>query len=89
MSEFEAWYVNGFFALLLSLVSIAGGVALIIFGSYKGTVMESGLSMLRRLIAYGSDLDTERRAAMINNLMVAIISDQAATPVISTGSLYT
>jgi regulator of protease activity HflC (stomatin/prohibitin superfamily) len=156
MSEFKAWYVNGFLALLLSLVSIAAGVALIIFGgshvepnsglivlgialivlffvavssltvvqpnqakvitffgSYKGTVMESGLWMLfpftvktkislkvrnfnsQKLkvndaegnpIENGIELDTERRAAMINNLMVAIVSDRGATPVIT---LYT
>lgn len=33
-------------------------------------------------------LDDERKAAMINNLMVAIVSDRAAAPVINTGSLY-
>lgn len=34
------------------------------------------------------ELDDERKAAMINNLMVAIVSDKAATPVINTGSVY-
>lgn len=34
------------------------------------------------------DLDDERKAAMINNLMVAIVSDRAASPVINTGSVY-
>lgn len=34
------------------------------------------------------DLDDERRAAMINNLLVAIVSDNGAQPVINTGSLY-
>jgi DNA-binding GntR family transcriptional regulator len=34
------------------------------------------------------ELDDERRAAMINNLMVAIVSDRAANPIINTGSLY-
>ncbi len=33
-------------------------------------------------------LDDERKAVMINNLMVAIVSDRAASPVINTGSLY-
>lgn len=33
-------------------------------------------------------LDEERKMAMINNLMVAIVSDRAAQPVINTGSLY-
>lgn len=34
------------------------------------------------------DLDEERKMAMINNLLVAIVSDRAAQPVINTGSLY-
>lgn len=34
------------------------------------------------------ELDEERKATMINNLMVAIVSDRAAQPVINTGSIY-
>jgi regulator of protease activity HflC (stomatin/prohibitin superfamily) len=45
-------------------------------------------SALRQLEANGITLDDERRAAMVNNLMVAIVSDRAATPVINAGSLY-
>ncbi|MHA6481550.1 SPFH domain-containing protein [Paenibacillus sp. strain BS8-2] len=44
---------------------------------------------LRQLEDNGIVLDDERRAAMINNLMVSIVSDRAAQPVINTGSLYT
>jgi regulator of protease activity HflC (stomatin/prohibitin superfamily) len=33
-------------------------------------------------------LDEERKAAMINNLMVAIVSDRSAQPVINMGSIY-
>ncbi|CFX52928.1 Band 7 protein [Syntrophomonas zehnderi OL-4] len=33
-------------------------------------------------------LDDERKAVMINNLMVAIVSEHAAAPVINAGSLY-
>ncbi|GBG10297.1 membrane protein [Paenibacillus agaridevorans] len=43
---------------------------------------------LRQLEDNGIVLDDERRAAMINNLMVSIVSDRAAQPVINTGSLY-
>ncbi|GMK39013.1 membrane protein [Paenibacillus sp. CCS19] len=43
---------------------------------------------LQQLEASGISLDDERRAAMVNNLMVAIVSDRAATPVINAGSLY-
>ncbi|AIQ12108.1 SPFH domain-containing protein [Paenibacillus durus] len=34
------------------------------------------------------ELDEERKAAMINNLMVAIVSERGANPVINAGSLY-
>lgn len=34
------------------------------------------------------ELDDERRAAMINNLLVSIVSDHGTQPVINTGSLY-
>ncbi|WP_308639888.1 SPFH domain-containing protein [Paenibacillus silvisoli] len=44
---------------------------------------------LRQLEENGIVLDNERRAAMTNNLMVAIVSDKGATPVINTGTLYT
>jgi len=36
----------------------------------------------------GVALDPERKAAMANNLMVAIVSDRSAQPVINTGSMY-
>jgi len=34
------------------------------------------------------ELDEERKAAMINNLLIAIVSDNGTQPVINTGSLY-
>ncbi|MBN4061618.1 SPFH domain-containing protein [Bacteroidales bacterium AH-315-I05] len=34
------------------------------------------------------DLDEERKAAMVSNLMVVLCSDKAATPVVNTGTLY-
>ena len=34
------------------------------------------------------DLDEERKAAMVSNLMVVLTGDRAPTPVINTGSLY-
>jgi hypothetical protein len=34
------------------------------------------------------DLDDERKAAMINNLLVVLTSEQTAQPVVNTGSLY-
>jgi len=44
---------------------------------------------IEQLEADGSlSLDEERKVAMINNLMVAIVSDRSAQPIINTGSLY-
>jgi len=34
------------------------------------------------------DLDPERRATMVSNLLVVLCSDKATQPVINTGSLY-
>lgn len=35
------------------------------------------------------ELDEERKAAMVNNLMVVLTSEQSSSPVLNTGSLYT
>jgi hypothetical protein len=35
------------------------------------------------------DLDEERKAAMVSNLMVVLVSDRGAQPVVKSGSLYT
>src|SRR5262249_10106855 len=34
------------------------------------------------------ELDEERRATMVSNLMVVLCSDQPASPVVNTGTLY-
>lgn len=60
--------------------------------SARQTIVDGALGMVKMVVAdieaSGIELDEERKAAMINNLMVAIVSDRAATPVINTGSLY-
>ena len=35
------------------------------------------------------ELDEERKAAMVSNLLVVLCGDKAASPVVNTGSLYT
>ncbi|MEJ2582876.1 MAG: SPFH domain-containing protein, partial [Acidobacteriota bacterium] len=35
------------------------------------------------------DLDDERRAAMVSNLLVVLCSDRHTQPVVNTGTLYT
>ncbi|QGU08301.1 SPFH domain / Band 7 family protein [Corynebacterium occultum] len=51
------------------------------------TMVESALAQLeaRQIV----DLDPERRAAMVSNLLVVLCSDTNAQPMINTGSLYT
>ncbi|GBF78211.1 hypothetical protein PA598K_06826 [Paenibacillus sp. 598K] len=58
----------------------------------RALIVEGAVGMvelaLRELEQKGIELDGERRAAMVNNLMVSIVSDRAATPVLNTGTLY-
>jgi len=56
-------------------------------------IVEGAVGMVKLAIEQleqesGIALDHERKAAMANNLMVAIVSDRSAHPVINTGSLY-
>ena len=50
-------------------------------------MVESALKMLsdQNVIV----LDEEKKASMVNNLLVALVSDREAQPVINTGTLYT
>ncbi|SCW30999.1 Regulator of protease activity HflC, stomatin/prohibitin superfamily [Paenibacillus tianmuensis] len=59
----------------------------------RGKIVEGAVGMVQLAIAQLQqegvvELDEERKAAMINNLLVAIVSDRSASPVINTGSLY-
>jgi regulator of protease activity HflC (stomatin/prohibitin superfamily) len=61
--------------------------------SARQKIVEGAVGMVQMAIAQLQsegivELDEERKAAMINNLMVAIVSDRAAQPVINSGSLY-
>lgn len=61
--------------------------------SARQKIVEGAVGMVQQAIAQLQEqgvieLDDERKAAMINNLMVAIVSDRAASPVINTGSVY-
>jgi len=56
-------------------------------------IVEGAVTMvqmaIQRLEADGAvELDEERKAAMINNLLVAVVSDRSAQPVINTSTLY-
>lgn len=59
----------------------------------RGKIVEGAVGIvetaLARLEANGVvELDDERRAAMVSNLLVVLCSDSRTTPVINTGSLY-
>src|SRR5690606_29982368 len=57
-----------------------------LIGEAAGGMVEDALTGLgeRGVV----DLDREKRAAMANNLMVALTSEQASTPIINAGTLY-
>lgn len=61
--------------------------------SARQKIVEGAVSMaqmaIEQLEADGTlELDEERKVNMVNNLMVAIISDQGTKPVLNVGSLY-
>ncbi|WCN37718.1 SPFH domain-containing protein [Aneurinibacillus uraniidurans] len=60
--------------------------------SARQQIVEGAVGMVQLAIAQleqdGFVLDEERKAAMINNLLVAIVSERSAQPVINSGSLY-
>lgn len=63
----------------------------IVAARYK--IVEGAVSMVEMALHELSgknivDLDEEKKAAMVSNLMVVLCSDKDATPVINTGSLY-
>ena len=56
-------------------------------------IVEGAVSMVQGALQALSErnivtLDEERKAAMVNNLLVALVSDKESQPVINTGSLY-
>ncbi|BEP15798.1 SPFH domain-containing protein [Acidothermaceae bacterium B102] len=60
----------------------------------RSRIVEGAVGMvemaLQRLNERGIvELDEERKAAMVSNLMVVLCGDQPASPVVNTGSLYT
>lgn len=61
--------------------------------SARSTIVEGAVGMARMAInrleeEQVVELDDERKVAMINNLMVAIVSERGAQPIINTGTIY-
>ena len=62
--------------------------------SAKERIVEGAMGMVEMALHRLSeqrvvDLDEERKAAMVNNLLVAIVSESATQPIINAGTLYT
>jgi regulator of protease activity HflC (stomatin/prohibitin superfamily) len=60
----------------------------------RKTMVQGAVSLVQMAVAQLADsdlidLDPERKAAMVANLMVVLSGDHSPTPVINTGSLYT
>ena len=60
----------------------------------RETIVDGAVSMVETALSQLDerdivDLDPERRATMVSNLLVVLCSDNNAQPVINTGSLYT
>ena len=59
--------------------------------SAREKIVEGAVTMVRmaldRLQSEGIELDEEKRAAMVSNLLVVLCSDESATPVINAGTL--
>jgi regulator of protease activity HflC (stomatin/prohibitin superfamily) len=56
-------------------------------------IVEGAVGMVQHALQLLSEskvveLDEERKAAMINNLLVALVSESQATPILNTGTLY-
>jgi hypothetical protein len=59
----------------------------------RSRIVDGAVGMVEMALARLSergivDLDEERKAAMVSNLMVVLCGDQPASPVVNTGTLY-
>jgi regulator of protease activity HflC (stomatin/prohibitin superfamily) len=60
----------------------------------RSRIVEGAVGMVEQALTRLSEggiveLDEERKAAMVSNLMVVLCGDQPASPIVNTGSLYT
>jgi regulator of protease activity HflC (stomatin/prohibitin superfamily) len=60
----------------------------------RSRIVEGSVGMVEQALAALSErhiveLDDERKAAMVSNLLVVLCADQPASPVVNTGTLYT
>ena len=60
----------------------------------RSRIVEGAVGMVEQALAALNErgiveLDEERKAAMVSNLLVVLCAEQPASPVVNTGSLYT
>jgi hypothetical protein len=60
----------------------------------RKTMVQGAVSLVQMALAQLADsdlveLDPERKATMVSNLMIVLSGDHSPTPVINTGTLYT
>ncbi len=90
--------------VLIGLYTLQPNEAAIVqlFGDYRGTtrvpglraIMHGAVSMVQMALHELSerqvvDLDDERKAAMVSNLLTVLCAESEVQPVINTGTLYT
>ena len=61
---------------------------------HRFKIVEGAVSMVEMALEQLSDkkiveLDEEKKAAMVSNLMVVLCGDKDATPIVNTGTLHT
>ena len=59
----------------------------------RKVIVDGAVSMVKSAIDQLSaekvvELDEEKKAQMVNNLMVALVSDKGNQPIVNTGSIY-
>lgn len=62
-------------------------LVLTLFGNYAGTLWGPGFYTINPL-AFNAELDEERKAAMISNLLVVLSRNRDAQSAVNPGSLY-
>ncbi len=76
------------------LVVLAGIAASIPVVAARSRIVEGAVGMVELALTGLNErgiveLDEERKAAMVSNLLVVLCGDQPASPVVNTGTLYT
>jgi hypothetical protein len=103
IAESEGWSAPGVRVMVTGIVLLLAGIVLLALGVSLGPnaagpialiwiaalLLVVGYLALRRLQEEDVvELDEERKAAMVSNLLVVLCSEQATQQVVNTGSLY-